>query len=92
MGNDNGNVRNILPSLDIMYFESFYFIISFYFYFVNHFLWHNFYTWLYLIRRLHDVVCSFEKEKKCWSLNFLFRDGVDVVAYLSMDNHKTRKI
>jgi len=48
MGNDNGNVRNILPSLDIMYFESFYFIISFYFYFVNHFLWHNFYTWLYL--------------------------------------------
>jgi hypothetical protein len=29
MGSDNGDVRNILPSLGIMYFESFYFIISF---------------------------------------------------------------
>jgi hypothetical protein len=27
MGSDNGDVRNILPSLGIMYFESFYFII-----------------------------------------------------------------
>jgi hypothetical protein len=30
--------------------------------------------------------------KKCWPLNFLFRDDADVVAYLNMDNHNTRKI
>jgi hypothetical protein len=27
MSNDNGDVRNILPTLGIMYYESFYFII-----------------------------------------------------------------
>jgi hypothetical protein len=42
MGCDNGNVRNILPSLGIKYSESLYFIISFYSHFVNHFFGHNF--------------------------------------------------
>jgi len=111
MGSDNGDVRNILPSLGIMYFKSFYFIISFYSYFVNHFLWHNFYTWLYLFicscLLVLTFVCSWIKllfanykmlfvalkgRKKCWSLHFLFQDGVDVLAYLSMNNHKSRRI
>jgi hypothetical protein len=35
MANDNGNVCNVMPSLSIKYFESFYFIISFYSHFVN---------------------------------------------------------
>ncbi len=30
--------------------------------------------------------------KRCWPLNFLFWEDVDVVAYLSMDNHKIRRI
>ncbi len=43
MGSDNGNVCNILPSLGIKYYESFYFIISFYFHFVNYFFGITFY-------------------------------------------------
>ncbi len=31
-------------------------------------------------------------KKKCWPFNFLFQDGANVVAYLSMDNHKTMRI
>ncbi len=111
MGSDNGDVRNILPSLGIMYFESFYLIFSFYSHFVNHFLWHKFYTWLYLFicpcflvlnfvcswfRLLFvDYIMSFaalKKRKKCWPLNFLFQEDANDVAYLSMDNHKTRRI
>jgi hypothetical protein len=43
MGNDNGDVHNVLPSLDIEYSESFYFIISFYSHFVS-FIKHNFFN------------------------------------------------
>jgi hypothetical protein len=42
MGNDNGDVHNVLPFLGIKYSQSFYFIISFYFDFVNLFFKHNF--------------------------------------------------
>jgi hypothetical protein len=59
MGSDNGDVRNILAFLGIMYFESFYFIILFYSHFVNHFLWHNLYTWLYLFICLCFLVLTF---------------------------------
>jgi hypothetical protein len=52
MGSDNGDVRNVVPSLDIKYFESFYFIISFNFHFTNNFFKHNFlrgYTFSYAL-------------------------------------------
>jgi hypothetical protein len=107
MGNDNGDVCNILPSLGIMYSEPFYFIFSFY----SHFLWHNFYTWSYIFIcpcfLVLTFVCNWFKllfvdcttsfatlkgRKRCRPFNFLFWEDANDVAYLSMDNHKTRRI
>jgi hypothetical protein len=42
MGSDNGDVCNVLFSLSIKYFKSFYFIYSFQSHFVNQFFRHNF--------------------------------------------------
>jgi hypothetical protein len=41
-----------------------------------------------IVHKLHDIVCGFEKEKTMLT-TFLFRNGANVVAYLTyMDNTK----
>ncbi len=98
MNSDNKDFRNVRPLLG-MHFESFYFILV-YISNVNYYviIWFHFFVLSFVCNCLWflfiDYVMAFvalKGRKQCLPLRFLFRDDVDLIAYLTMDHPKSSK-
>jgi hypothetical protein len=104
MNCNNGDLVNAQPSLG-MHYKSFHFFSFLIFqvifiiyinkYYVIYFpslALSSVYSWLCLLFTNYVITfVTMKRRKQCLPLRFIFQDNVNIIAYLTMDHHKSSK-